>query len=922
MKKKFTLKMLSTALFLVLGVSGLAGCNPTTEPTGPTGPTTDPTSTSEPTGPTTSVADPVVVNSVTITDSEGEEPNTDVFDNQDIQLKADVSVSNSTDKADTRVTWSVDKNEVATITSTGLLTIDPIAGETETLTVTATSKVDSTKSASVTFNIKHSIINLLNSKPMSLDIEDYYEDGVIENDDYTQDTGLVYADVYDTRWYVEAELRIMALDPNDAYPKFGIMTGTNQYAGWQDGENPFGFYYVDLAQASTNNWTAVNMVVSNDAKNDWNWGAQLGGASLSEKIELTKKFKLGFMRDGTDYYMFYGNSSNEYATWSCVKHVQWDGIAADVPSYAWVGGFRTASKVGGFKALVGDQIDAMFADLETFEVAKSDVTLFTNETAKIDIVAPVSNYKMSDFTFTSEDPAVATVDTNGYVTAGAARGETRISVNYKGKLEKFVNVTVTDDPKFSVILDGKMDDALWTEEVRNHPYTFSRKNLDVNITLYASRNSRGIYLFADYKAAETFVSGNWWQDDNMEFRFNGVDGKFTNKVEVENNTPNKAQYWISQFNGGGSNFTGHYVSAEQYDETTGMYTIVFEMFASYEWLNTTEDALIGFSMGANPGGSYWWSNECWDTNDFWATNKITENGIVRYYDETGCEHDYYDWKVVTQASCANEGEEERFCKKCNHRDTKTVPQGDHSFTGEIKANSEGSCMGTQACIGGCGSTVPVVMEDFETHTAWDAEAGKCTDCGNHVEKPYTIEKWNEGGWNGAKRVTIASNLVGPYNVELHVDNVQVNDPSQWWRGVLPQHQDASVENGSVFVTRCDWWGWVDRNASTSSLWGKDDGTNNEFGNKDNGAIDHPIDWITNPGENWVKVWVDADVVFNFIKTDTELKTVIRVTANTGDLAGQSWTGTCSLLDPVLDRPMNLLVDAEFANYTIKAIYYR
>lgn len=917
MKKKFTLKMLSTALFLVLGVSGLAGCNPTTEPTGPTGPTTDPTSTSEPTGPTTSVADPVVVNSVTITDSEGEEPNTDVFDNQDIQLKADVSVSNSTDKADTRVTWSVDKNEVATITSTGLLTIDPIAGETETLTVTATSKVDSTKSASVTFNIKHSIINLLNSKPMSLDIEDYYEDGVIENDDYTQDTGLVYADVYDTRWYVEAELRIMALDPNDAYPKFGIMTGTNQYAGWQDGENPFGFYYVDLAQASTNNWTAVNMVVSNDAKSDWNWGAQLGGASLTEKIELTKKFKLGFMRDGTDYYMFYGNSSNEYATWSCIKHVQWDGIAADVPSYAWVGGFRTASKVGGFKALVGDQIDAMFADLETFEVAKSDVTLFTNETAKIDIVAPVSNFKMSDFTFTSEDTNVATVDANGYVTAGAARGETRISVNYKGKLEKFVNVTVTDDPKFSVILDGKMDDALWTEEVRNHPYTFSRSNLDVNITLYASRNSRGIYLYADYKAAETFVSGNWWEDDNMEFRFNGVDGQLQNKQEVENNTGNPTQYWISQFNGGGSNFTGHYVSAEQYDETTGMYTIVFEMFASYEWLNTTEDALIGFSMGANPGGRYWWNNECWNTSDFWATNKITENGIVRYYDETGCEHDYYGWNVVTQASCSNEGLEERFCKKCNHKDTKVVPQGDHSFTGTIKANSEGSCMGTQQCIG-CDATTPVVMGSYTTHEAWNEEAGECTACHNHINVTHSFNRFNDGGWDSKDiQFEITNGLVGEYDVEVKM-NVKVNDPGpNWWRGILPIVQDADVENGSVFVTRLDWWGWVDKKDSAVSLANRDGNAS-----KGEGAVIHD-EWMPDAGNNWASTWGGdgANVTIRFKKTATDLINEFTVSPVSGNNAGQVWSGSCRVVNPVLTTSVRLAMAAEFADVTFTAIYF-
>jgi hypothetical protein len=160
--KKFTLKMLTAALMLGLGVSALAGCNPSGGPSNP-GPGPD----SQPTEPSVSTPS-VVVKSVTITDDEGEEPTTDVFDNCDIQLKANVSVENSSDKADTKVTWSVDKPEVASVTSTGLVTIDPIKTESETLVVTATSKVDPTKSASVEFNIKHSIINLLNSKPMNI----------------------------------------------------------------------------------------------------------------------------------------------------------------------------------------------------------------------------------------------------------------------------------------------------------------------------------------------------------------------------------------------------------------------------------------------------------------------------------------------------------------------------------------------------------------------------------------------------------------------------------------------------------------------------------------------------------------------------------------------------------------------------------
>ena len=43
-----------------------------------------------------------------------------------------------------------------------------------------------------------------------------------------------------------------------------------------------------------------------------------------------------------------------------------------------------------------------------------------------------------------------------------------------------------------IILDGKMDDALWTSDVKANNIKFSAGDL-ADITLYASRNSRGIY---------------------------------------------------------------------------------------------------------------------------------------------------------------------------------------------------------------------------------------------------------------------------------------------------------------------------------------------------------------------------------------------------------------------------------------------
>ena len=252
-KGKFSLYILSATLLVGLGGSVLVGCNNKEE------------------------EQAIVVSAVEITDADGYEPDTTVMDNSEITLKANVT-SNSTDAQARRVTWTSSNNDVASVAS-GLVTFYTVTENTE-VTITATSRSDTTKSDSITFTVKHGVINTYNSRPVGgLDITDYVTDNTISQEDNVQDTAMVYSDVYNTDFYVEAEIRIENTNDEDLYPKFGIMVGTSEYGAWQDGDNNFAMYYVDLNKASYGNWNTLAFVTNNEALNDWSWGSQTENAS-------------------------------------------------------------------------------------------------------------------------------------------------------------------------------------------------------------------------------------------------------------------------------------------------------------------------------------------------------------------------------------------------------------------------------------------------------------------------------------------------------------------------------------------------------------------------------------------------------------------------------------------------------------------
>ena len=849
----------------------------------------------------------VTVDSVSLKMQDGTDLPTQVFDGSTVRLAAEVKGS----EAGLKVVWETSDASLAKVTN-GVVKFGQVKEDTQ-VTVSAVSKDDNTKKASHTFTIKHCVLNLADSKG-NIDDSLFMEEGTVTVEN--GDVGLVFSDVNHTKFYVEATIQIDTQDETDAYPKFGIMVGNDSMAGWNtDPTVPVknAFYYCDtqLAGASSG-WQAFNFVTSNGDFNDWDWGAQKGGFSVSaeNKWNMYEGYTIGLLRDGVNYYLF----AKDGEGLKCYKHVVYEGIAADEATYAWIGGWKTGVTVSNIKALVGDEADAMYAEVGALTIANTTPLLFIGTTHQIDVAADVLNFDLSKVSYSSDNEAIATVDANGLVTASQTPGTATITVKY-GELSKAVVVTVTDDLKVSVVLDGKMDDALWTEEVKANKLVFNRDSGDVLINVYASRNSLGVYFFMEYQSTEDLVSRNdWWTGNNIELRVNGINGKLQNKHEIEANTGNNNQWWASTAKGGCSNFAGHYMSAPKLNDATGMYDIVFELFISYESMFVEKDALIGFSIGSNDGGGKWYCSANFDTSNFMQSFKVHEGGIgTPYYPESFCgeNHEYGEFKVEKQASCAGDGEQAKYCKWCNHRVAETIAKGDHSYDdNKLVVDTVATCMAEGAghidCNGGCGMVKNVVIpRDLYNHVNCEKEDLNVT---------ANVDRWTAGGWGDQNTWThLAYDLTGDFQV-VTTYKLNADIAGGWWRGTLPIVQHQLPEGaGSVWVTRFDWWGWCDQ-------WDSSEKLTNNFNDMAETAGNRDIWWTNSEGGNVTEAQFLATMSDSTVEwTCTRMGSVMRNDFKFTTASGEVFTYWTVAPDVNPEKTISLHLSSEFAKYEVLSV---
>ena len=866
--------------------------------------------------------DTIKVESVTLEMNDGSDIPTHVFDGSNVRLTADVKGSQEGLKVD----WVSSDESIATVKN-GVVKFAAVTEDKE-VTISAVSKDDDTKKASHTFTVRHCLIDLSNSRGNNMDTSLFMEDGSIIAE--PGDVAFKFADVHHTKFYVEATIVIDSQNESDDYPKFGIMVGSDAGTSWNtttaDTVVKNAFFFCDTQRAAAGaGWTAFNFVPQNVEHTDWAWGAQIGGFNVSaeNKWNLGEEYTIGLLRDGVNYYLFAKDGEGI----KCYKHVVYTDFAADEACYAWIGGWNTGVTVSNFKYLADDDADAMYAVANELSVSAESTLLYIGTQQQLNVSTEYVNFDLGLVSYESDNESVATVDANGLITATTTPGTANITVTY-GELSQVIAITVTDDAKANVVLDGKMDDALWTETVKANKLVFNKDSGDVLIDLYASKNSLGVYIYAYYQTLHNCQTApNWWEANNVELRVNGINGKLLNAVEVANNTKNQHQWWVSTANGGTSNFSKHYVSAPKLNEATGMYEIYFEVFMTYASMGITADDVVGFSIGSNDGGARWYNSGNWDTNDFFRSYKVSVDGImVEYYPESHCggNHEYKDWTLVAPATCAADGEEVRYCKWCNHKESNVLPKGEHSFGSEIvEVIAESTCQvkgqASTYCLGDCGTLGTIELPlSHANHSAWDEATNSCADCGliNHVTSSSSIDRYNAGGWEDMNIwLPLVSNIQGG-DFSVTVEFVmEINDLNGggWWRGILPVVYDASVKNpndawkgvnGSCWVTRFDWWGWCDQNASSKNLgfYGQGDGA-------------YRNEWTP----TFVEDATHCKVVWTCTRTGDVIRNDFAITPLSGSHTSTTYNYWAILTGHDNSTPVSLALAAEFAKATVTSV---
>lgn len=801
-----------------------------------------------------SQAPAITVDSVSITGEDGQ-ISLNVLGGAKTKLKASVQGSQS----GLKVNWSTSDADVATVTN-GTVKFANVT-EAKEVTITATSKDDATKSDSVTFNVERSPFDLSRSHATDLDYSTYFEEDGVITFGLGTDNALAFNGVYGTKYYVEATMSIDDSNDSAGYPKFGIMTGTSEDSYHTDAASGIQtmFYYVDsMDSKKASGWTTLAAVGQNDMLSDWNWGKAITSFDVSNehKVESEAPYRMGLLRDGADYY-FWAGKDDEI---KCYTHGTFTQIAASEPTYAWIGGFNTAATIYDSKVLIGDEVSEMYEDPTEINVSTNSAYVYVGGTYQINVSADCINFDKNLITYTSNNPEIATVDEKGLVTTSdSVTGAAVITVKY-GELTKEITINATDDKREFVVFDAKMDDAIWSDEVKANKITHKLNGSGEYIDFYGTRNNQGVYIFADiYVKAQKNgnTNGSWWENDNYECYFHGEDGKGIS-----------GQIWFS--GNGDTNADKHVRLISDKDAETGLFNIKFESFISYDTIQAgaTKDTILGIRWGSNPA-SGWRACSWMDSTTIGEFPKITVDGLVYHNDEleehycpTG-EHNWSNWYTTVAKTCLSDGEQERYCKACGKREQEVLyADGQHTYwtkddRSHINIISESTCSEhgqyTTSCKY-CGEKLDTVYSDLpldrstlnmsnSNHTGtWiadeeDVYGGYWDCCGtSHKHSVVNELRKSSGGWEDRSTWTeIANGLLGEFeiNAEWTIDTA-FNDDSgastlvsegNQWRHPLVEISDGDSSHwaegkayGDDATFRFDWCGWNnDRNGDGKGI---------------------------------------------------------------------------------------------------------
>ena len=828
-----------------------------------------------------------------------------VLDGTRATLKATVA---GDDGVSQKVTWSSSNDSVATVTN-GVVNFLKVAEQTK-VSITAAAVADATKKDSVEFTVEHSPFDLKNSRG-NPDTSLFLDDGSFIIED-PQDVALIFADVHDTRWYVEATIQVDSFLSTDPYPKFGFMASERDDGMWTYEQSHQFFYYVDTV-AAAQSWTNMNVVTEDNDLVNWSWGTQIGSATASPAVKKGEAFKMGLMRDGNRFYQFYGKATD--VTLGVVGTFEYNSFGTQA-NYVWVGGWATAATVSDPKCIVGDAVNTMYSVPEGISLKKSEEVLFVGESYKLEVLAD-GLWDKSKLTFTSSDPTIATVSEEGVITAAADKtGEVTITVGFQGtELSAEFKAIVTDDLAFKVTLDGELNDVIWSETVKTNSYLL-KKNDQYYVRIYAAKNSKGLYLLMDYVVAEAAKCNpnEWWTWENVEFRL------------ADNNKAWSGQYWVSSMNGGSfvSVGTGEKAEAVFYkalaEGADGLLHGAFEMFVPYGDDCVTKDQATYACFGWAPKTG-WQQGANWYAAIDENTLNITANGFA--HDGTQCSaengHAFSEWHTDVEPNCTENGSAHRTCSICGKVETKVLDKvaDAHIFDYEhAEVTTTPDCMhtgiGTATCTK-CGAKEETVLpRDYTKHT--DAEYptshNHCHDCGigSYLSNPAGQEvNHNFGGWDNPATWFDMGVIAGDFVVTFEFNmkaclglGESFGPGDSCWRTVLPIVYGEGFNPSSHRVEkvwRMDWYGWSEGGFTTA---------------ENNGVIPAEFDWNI----NW-EAYSDMDVVLVLTKAgvNVTLDWVWTCNAASGYYQGRSFEyhQGCTLAD---GAQMGVALTAEWTNITL------
>ena len=479
-----------------------------------------------------------------------------------------------------------------------------------------------------------------------------------------------------------------------------------------------------------------------------------------------------------------------------------------------------------------------------------------------------------------------------------------------------------------IVLDGKMDDAIYTAAVKSRGFVVRDDSYEKTV-VYGTRTSKGVYLYFDYQANGDYSKGGaWYQGNNFELRFANKDGILMNQTEINLNAANKHQYWVSKYSHSTShNASNAYLTNVVKNEATGKYEMKVELYVTYDFMHAKADDVIGFDYGSNPGQLSWrtFLNGNLDTIYLENSLKITTEGLFNgYIPENLCsEHTYGNYVTTTPASCANDGEETRACKWCDHKDSRVIEStGDHvwnmdAVTTLVPSTCSSHGVGSVPCNANCGHTKDDVELPLDpmNHSAWDDALGKCTGCGSSLKQEYTLDKSTSGGWQDFNNWFYAArNLSGDFKVVVNYSNYSnVANVANWgdycWKTALTFIQDARPVQGNsaVWFCRMDWCAfpdWLD--------------TKEDVGTYLNGDNDgYKSCWYPGNDALFKSAILHSDITLTVTRTGTDIRLdyVLVDQAN-----GNQYTYWYRLANVSVNKPINVAFNAEYAKVVFKNVF--